>query len=132
MDIIGGLTAAKLAIDIATDLRSIDRSVDEATFKLKLAELTIALADAQLALSEAKVKISGLENEIDSIKNGDTCPKCRIGRLLLVKTSLMAMGGLGRFGVEEWYYGCDNSVCDFEKKVVNDPQGLVPKFIAKR
>ena len=81
MDIIGGLTAAKLALDLAKDLRAIDRSVDEATFKLKLADLTSALADAQLALSEAKVKMADLEKELHSAKFGDSCPMCLVGHL---------------------------------------------------
>ena len=132
MDLIGGLSAAKLAIDIAKDLRSIDRSVDDATFKLKLAELTMALADAQLALSEAKVKIGELEGKISSIEDGKICPKCRVGRLLLIATESMSMGGLGRFGVQEWEYKCNNSECGFTIKEVIDPQGLVPKHLAKR
>ena len=58
MDIASGLSAASAAITIAKDLREIDRSVDEATFKLKIAELTEALADTKIALSDARNKIS--------------------------------------------------------------------------
>lgn len=132
MDLVGGLTAARLAIDIAKDLRSIDRSVDEATFKLKLADLTSALADAQLALSEAKTRVAELESELSTALNGEICPKCRTGRLNLVKSSKMAMGGLGNFGVEERHFECSSEACGFATKVVHDPQGLVPKFIAKK
>ena len=132
MDIIGGLTAAKIAIDIAKELRSIDRSLDEATYKLKLADLTSALADTQLALAEAKVKVGELESKLDVLANGEVCPKCRTGRLDLTEKRGLAMGGLHSFGVEEWKYSCNNSGCDFSTKHMNDPQSLIPKLIAKR
>ncbi|SEN79899.1 hypothetical protein SAMN05216227_102531 [Pseudorhodobacter antarcticus] len=132
MDLIQGLAAASAAIGIAKDLREIDRGVDEASYKLKIAELISALADTKIALADAKEKITSLEAELDRTTKGDLCPKCRIGRLSLASSSRMSMGGLGNYGVEEWKFTCGNSECDFETKKVNDPQGLVPKFIAKR
>jgi hypothetical protein len=139
MDLIGGLTAAKLAIDLAKDLRQIDRSVDEAGFKLKLADLTSALADTQVALSEARMemidkerKIRELEDSLNSATKGDLCPKCRQGRLSLVSTSRLRIGGPVGIGVEEWKYECGNFECDFQTSKLNDPQGLVSKMITKR
>lgn len=132
MDLIGGLSAAKLAIEIAKDLRSIDRSVDDATFKLKLAELTIALADAQLALSEAKVKISEQEHDLRTLRDGKVCPKCHTGRLSLRASQGLSMGGLGQFGVQEWVYQCKRSECGFQTKELIDPLGLVAKYLAKQ
>jgi len=139
MDLIGGLSAAKLALDLAKDLRQIDRSADEASFKLKLADLTAALADTQVALAEARVlmidkdaQIRELEGSFKDATAGDLCPKCRAGRLSLIKSNAMSMGVLGRFGVEEWDFACGNSECDFETTKVQDPQGLVAKFVAKR
>ncbi|MFT5742001.1 MAG: hypothetical protein ACI86S_000056 [Paracoccaceae bacterium] len=84
MDVIGGLTAARLAFDLAKDLQGIDRSVDEAEFKLKLAELTSALADTQVALADAKIKISDLEDALAGEKRGAVCPMCKEGRLKVV------------------------------------------------
>lgn len=78
MDIIGGLTAAKLALDLTKDLREIDRSVDDATFNLKLSELTFAMADTQVALVAAKVKVSELEDALEIEKSGLKCPSCKV------------------------------------------------------
>ncbi len=132
MDIIGGLSAAKIAIDIAKELRSIDRSLDEATYKLKLADLTSALADTQLALAEAKIKVGDLETKLNVLVNGEVCPKCRTGRLDLTEKRGLVFGGLSNYGVEEWKYTCNNPECDFSTKHMHDPQSLIPKFIAKR
>ncbi len=81
MDIIGGLTAVKLALDLTKDLRDIDRSIDEAGFKLKLAELTSALADTQVALADAKIKLSDLQEKLAGERKGIVCPICKNGRL---------------------------------------------------
>lgn len=132
MDIVGGLTAAKLALDLAKDLRGIDRSVDEATFKLKLADLSTALADTQLALSEAKVKMADLERELQAAKLGDICPKCLAGRLRLVRTEGHFYGGLANFGVEDWDYQCDSLDCNFEQRKLHDPHGAISKAAARR
>ncbi len=139
MDLIGELSAAKLAIDLAKDLRQIDRSVDEAGFKLKLADLTAALADTQVALAEARVKIIDKDARIHELEiklvdatKGDLCPKCRAGRLSLSGKSKMSMGGLGNYGVEEWDFRCNHPECDFETKRIQDPQSLVPKFVGKK
>ena len=133
MDIIGGLTAAKLALDLAKDLRQIDRSVDEASFKLKLADLTTALADTQVALAEARVQMIDKEAEIRklieellSVTTGDLCPKCLSGRLKLTDTEKHVHGGLQHFGVEDWQYNCDNSSCQFQQVKMYDPHGAIP------
>ncbi|MCX7286021.1 MAG: hypothetical protein NTW20_00250 [Rhodobacterales bacterium] len=138
-EIVSGLAAANQAAQLLKELREIDRSVDEAAFKLKIAEITEALADAKIALSQARVDLSEKDNEISRLmseleisRSGELCPKCRTGRMTLTKSSRMAMGGLGAYGVEERYYVCRNEDCDYETKLVHDPQGLVPKFIAKR
>ncbi|WP_428513294.1 hypothetical protein [Roseovarius sp.] len=108
MDLVSGLTAARLAIDLAKDLREIDKSVDEATFKLKLADLTSALADTQVALSDAKLRISELEEALKNRFSGDLCPKCKEGRLQVV--SVEAAG----YGQNEWHYSvCDSETCDY-------------------
>jgi hypothetical protein len=131
MDVIGGLTAAKLALDLAKDLREIDKSVDEAAFKMKLAELMSALSNAQVALAEAKSQINGLKEEVDVLKNGDVCPKCRQGRVQLVENKPTRSGALHRYGVEDWYCECDNSNCDFSQRRLHDPLGVATKFAAK-
>ena len=139
MDIVGGLTAASLALGLVKDLRDIDLSVDEATFKLKIADLTFALADTQIALSTANLKlnenkqsIQHLEDQLAIATTGDLCPKCHSGRMKLVESSKHRFGTLGDFGVEDWSYACNDAECGFEQTKMHDPHGAIPKAAAKR
>ena len=109
MDVIGGLTAAKLALDLAKDLREIDKSVDQASYKMKIAELMSALADTQLAFAEAKSQISNLEAELDILKNGFPCPKCRSGKIEVISVE----PALYNTGVEFHKCICTNDSCDY-------------------
>jgi hypothetical protein len=109
MDLIGGLTAARLAIDLVKDLRAIDRTVDEATFKLKLADLTSALADTQLALSDAKLKVSDLEEALRSATAGNICPVCRSGRLKVTNVEPHDWSS----GTEFHKVACDHEGCGY-------------------
>ncbi len=68
MDITSAVQAIATAIGIAKDLREIDRSVDEASFKLKLADLTESLADAKVSLVEAQSALQEKEQEILRLK----------------------------------------------------------------
>lgn len=113
MDVVGGLTAAKMALDLAKDLREIDKSVDEAAFKMKLAELMGALADTQIAFADAKTRISKLEDELERLTNGDPCPKCKAGRLILISSEPMLYYGADRFGVEEQFWQCGEEDCGY-------------------
>lgn len=130
MDLLSGLSAASTAIGIAKDLREIDRSVDEAGFKLKLAELTSALADTKLALTDAKEIIARLESELDQAKNGELCPKCRVGRLNVTEIEPNYQFGLNHYGVEKWTYQCDGPDCDFLSVRMHDPSNVLPKVAA--
>jgi hypothetical protein len=112
MDVIGGLTAAKLALDLAKDLREIDKSVDEATFKMKLAELMSALADTQVAFAQAKTKISDLEQQLAVATQGSVCPKCLRGRLKVVLVEKHDFAP----GIEFHTTSCDESDCDYSNQ----------------
>ncbi|PAQ00761.1 hypothetical protein LRP31_07435 [Mesorhizobium mediterraneum] len=50
MDIPGTIAAVGSALSIVKEIRAIDTQIDQATLKLKIAELTSALADAKLGL----------------------------------------------------------------------------------
>ena len=132
MDVVGGLTAAKMALDLAKDLREIDKSVDEAAFKMKLAELMGALADTQIAFADAKTRISELEDELERLTNGDPCPKCRVGRLVLISSEPMQFYGADRFGVEEQFWQCGEEDCGYSTLRKIDPHGVLPKLAASR
>lgn len=131
MDLISGLQAASTAIGIAKDLREIDRGVDEASFKLKLAELNIALADTKTSLAEAKEVVSSLERRLEEAENGEVCPKCRTGRMQLIETRNHTQQGLHLYGVEVWKFQCDNDHCEFDQKRLHDPHGAIPKTAGK-
>jgi hypothetical protein len=53
-EIIMALTAVSQTIGIAKDLREMDKEVDRAEFKLKIADLATALADEDGALGEPR------------------------------------------------------------------------------
>jgi len=139
LDILTGLAALSQALGIAKELREIDRGLDEAAFKLKLADLQTNLAEAKASLSDAKIELSSksqrikeLEGELDLAINGDYCPKCRSGRMKLVRTDFHHMYGLGHLGVEEWEFACANEDCGFVQTRLHDPHGAIPAHARKR
>lgn len=139
MDIVNGLTALSQAVGIAREIRDLNQSVDQAAFKLKVAELHERLSDAKMALSDAKIEqsntrqtISELTAEIDRLKNGDVCPKCRSGRLQLISTKPFRQLGAWHYGVEDWEYRCDQLDCAFEQTRKHDPQGVLPKLAGRQ
>ncbi len=68
MDITAAVQSIATALGIVKDLRAIDRGVDEASFKLKLADLTESLADAKVTLVEAQSALQEKDQEIDRLK----------------------------------------------------------------
>lgn len=69
MDIMTALATASQAIKLANDLRGIDKAMDAAEFKLKIADLTVALSDIKVALSEAKEVVGAKDAEIADLKS---------------------------------------------------------------
>lgn len=67
-DIITALATAGQAVKLAQDLRGIDKAIDAAEFKLKIADLTVALSDIKLALAEAKEELTAKDAEIAALK----------------------------------------------------------------
>ncbi|MGO8068741.1 hypothetical protein AB9E28_24835 [Rhizobium leguminosarum] len=68
MDIPGALSGVSTALTIVKQLNDIDRRVDEAGFKLKIAEATGALAEAKLGLVDAQEDIRSKDAEISSLR----------------------------------------------------------------
>jgi hypothetical protein len=68
VDIMTPLATASQAIKLAQDLRGIDKAVDAAEYKLKIADLTGALSDIKMALSDAKDEIASKDTEIAKLK----------------------------------------------------------------
>lgn len=68
VDIMTALATAGQAIKLANDLRGIDKAMDAAEFKLKIADLTVALSDIKMALSDAKEELSSKHSEIEALK----------------------------------------------------------------
>ena len=130
MDLVGGLSAAQMAINLVKDLRSIDRSVDDATFKLKIAEVIEALAETKIALSEAKETIAAKDSEIRNLKeklsnatSGEACPVCQTGRLKT--TNVRRHPQMGDVGLQEKDLKCDNQECGHHETRMHDPNGLL-------
>ncbi|WP_223426509.1 hypothetical protein [Tateyamaria pelophila] len=113
MDLVTGVAAASQAIKLVKEIGDIDRSIDEASFKLKIAEVVSALADTKMALADAKQRIHSLESDIKTLKKGDTCPMCKKGHLRVVSAEDST-----RAGVE--YHNCKCSHCEYKNKRLFD------------
>lgn len=68
MDIVGGIAAAKGAIDIAAALRKADKNLDAATYKAQLTDLLEKLTDARLALVDAREALADRDATIQELK----------------------------------------------------------------
>ena len=69
VDIMTALATASQAIKLANDLRGIDKAMDAAEFKLKIADLTVALSDIKLALTDARDELHSKNEEIKILEN---------------------------------------------------------------
>jgi hypothetical protein len=68
VDFITAFATAGQAIKLVQDLRGIDKAVDAAEYKNKIADLTGALADLKFALIEAKDDLAIKDAEIERLK----------------------------------------------------------------
>jgi hypothetical protein len=128
MDIPAAFSAIGQAITVAKSLRDIDRSMDAATYKLKIAELSGGLADVKIALSDAALSLQDkdttirrLQDEIDGLKKGEFCPICSVGRLKV--TSSKPHPQFAFAGVQERSLACDSESCNHTEKRLHDPDG---------
>ncbi|MCX5579462.1 hypothetical protein [Kaistia terrae] len=69
MDIGGAISAVTAAIGFARELNNVDIQVDQASLKLKVAELTTALADAKLGLVDVADELHAGEKEIARLQD---------------------------------------------------------------
>jgi hypothetical protein len=67
VDIMTALATASQALKLAQDLRGIDKAMDAAEYKLKIADLTVALSDIKLALTDAKGELASKDAEIEKL-----------------------------------------------------------------
>ena len=67
-DLMTALATATQAIKLVQDLRGIDKAMDAAEYKLKIAELTSALADLKITLTEARGDTEEKDAEINRLK----------------------------------------------------------------
>jgi hypothetical protein len=81
VDFMTALATASQAIKLANDLRGIDKAMDAAEYKLKIAELSGALSDIKLALVEAKEELAAKQAEIEEL----TKRFARVGETVEVK-----------------------------------------------
>lgn len=69
MDIPSALSGVSTALTIVKQLSDIDKRVDEAGFKLRIAEATSALAEAKLGLIDAQEELRSKDREIADLKD---------------------------------------------------------------
>ncbi|NML75275.1 hypothetical protein HHL25_14180 [Rhizobium sp. S-51] len=68
MDIAAALAIAGQAIGLVKDLREIDKGLDTAEYKAKMAELYSSLADVKMALSDAQMALREKDQEIHELR----------------------------------------------------------------
>jgi hypothetical protein len=92
VNLITALATAGQAIKLAQDLRGIDKAIDAAEYKLKIADLTSALSDIKMVLTDARKnwhrktpKLKNSENNFDG--------QPRLSRLLASNTTRVLMAG---------------------------------------
>jgi hypothetical protein len=68
VDIASGLSTAAHAFKLISDLRGIQKSFDEAEWKLKVAELNGAIADLKNTLVDAKEALNAKDEELKFLK----------------------------------------------------------------
>ena len=69
MDFIGTIAIATKAIEGLKLLRGLEKTFDEANFKMQIADITSNLADLKIALVEAKSEAAEKDAEISRLKN---------------------------------------------------------------
>ena len=69
MDFIGTIAIATKAIEGLKLLRGLEKTFDEASFKMQIADITSNLADLKTALVEAKSEAAEKDAEISRLKN---------------------------------------------------------------
>ncbi|WP_421591105.1 hypothetical protein [Shinella sp. M27] len=68
MDWAGALSAVATAVGVAKDLREIDKGLDQAEMKAKLADVISNLADVRIALVDAREEMRAKDLEIARLK----------------------------------------------------------------
>jgi hypothetical protein len=68
VDVMTAPATAGQAIKLAQDLRGIDKAVDAAEYKLKIADLTTALFNIKLALTEPREELVSKNVEIETLQ----------------------------------------------------------------
>lgn len=62
-----GIAAATFALKAAKDLREIDRSISDAEFKLKIADISTTLADVKLAMVDLQDQLREKDAKIEDL-----------------------------------------------------------------
>jgi len=68
MDVAGAISAVTAAIGFARELNGVDVQLDQASLKLKIAELTTSLADAKLGLVDIAEQLRAKDAELASLR----------------------------------------------------------------
>ncbi|MDE3818758.1 hypothetical protein GHK78_11775 [Sinorhizobium meliloti] len=69
VDIAAGLSLAAQAIGIVKDLREIDKGLDSAEYKARMADLYSALADVKMALADAQDEMKSKDQLIAELRD---------------------------------------------------------------
>ncbi|MGG7577359.1 hypothetical protein [Rhizobium sp. Nf11,1] len=126
MDIMGALALAGQSVKLVKDLRDLERGLDAASYKSKMADLYGNLADIKMALSDAKealhekeAEIKKLKDDIRALKSGETCPLCQTGKMKVIAVVDDPLFGV--FGAKQHTLLCQNADCAHRETRQIDP-----------
>ncbi|PMN92604.1 hypothetical protein [Enterovibrio norvegicus] len=111
------LSSFSTALSLATRLREIGKTIEDAEFKNVLADLSLELADSKLKIADLVAENATLKEKLNALTStaGELCPKCNNRSFELVSTKPHRT--MGRLGAMERVYTC--STCSFsEPKLV--------------
>lgn len=113
------ISTVSTAISLATRLREIGKSIENAEFKNLLADLSLELADAKMKIADLIAENASLKEKLLSLSNasGEKCPKCGIRTFEII--SSRPHPTFGDLGAKEREYKC--STCGFSESKLIKP-----------
>lgn len=68
MDFVTAIASVNQGLEVLKVMRDIDKNFDAASYKGKIAELTVALADAKRDLVDARDEVAAMQKEVGRLK----------------------------------------------------------------
>jgi hypothetical protein len=101
-EITAAINGLKVAMDIGKGLLAVDKSMEQATFKIQIAELMSSLADARVSVTEAQNVVEAKDAEIRRLQDA-VANKAKVTR---VKNGYYELNELGEAAGDPYCLRC--------------------------